>query len=68
MQTVHSSTATRFVTGASDGSLGVWGLDGEMVSLVQQHEEPVMLLRQGGDTLVSGADDERCCVGCTRVV
>lgn len=55
MQTIHSSAATRFVTGAADGSVGLWCLDGEMVGLVQQHEEPVMLLKQGGDTLVSGA-------------
>jgi WD40 repeat protein len=54
MQTVHSNVATRFVTGAADGSIGLWGLDGDMVSLVQQHEQPVLLLKQGGETLVSG--------------
>jgi WD40 repeat protein len=54
MQTVHSNNATRFVTGAADGSIGLWGLDGDMVSLVQQHEQPVLLLKQGVDTLVSG--------------
>lgn len=54
MQTVHSNVATRFVTGAADGSIGLWGLDGDMVSLVQQHEQPVLLLKQGVDTLVSG--------------
>jgi hypothetical protein len=57
MQTVHSNAATHLVTGAADGSIGLWGLDGEMVSLVQQHGSPVMLLKQGGDTLVSGEDD-----------
>lgn len=57
MQTVHSNAATRLVTGAADGSIGLWGLDGELVSLVQQHGSPVMLLKQGGDTLVSGEGD-----------
>ena len=54
MQTIHSNASTRFVTGANDGSIGVWGLDCELVSLVQQYKEPVLLLKQGGDTLVSG--------------
>lgn len=58
MQTVHSNAATRFVTGGADGSLGLWGLDGELVSLVQQHNKAVLVLKQGGDTLVSG--------GCAR--
>jgi hypothetical protein len=61
MQTVHSNAATRLVTGAADGSIGLWGLDGEMVSLVQQHGSPVMLLKQGGDTLVSGEGNSLIC-------
>jgi WD40 repeat protein len=61
LQVVHGAACgTRLLTGGADGTLGVWRLDGELVSLGQRHTAPVMLLQQGGDTLVSGASDKSC--------
>jgi WD40 repeat protein len=54
VQVAHSKEGSRLVTGAADGTVAVWGHQGELHSLVQQHWAPVHLLTQGMNTLVSG--------------
>lgn len=63
-----SGSTARLLTGAADGTLAVWGLDGELHSLAQAHDAPLMLLKQGSDTLVSGG--RACCVlgACLRLI
>eukprot|EP00775_Hariotina_reticulata_P004478 gene4478-4732_t len=60
VQVAQSRAGTRLVTGAADGTVGVWDQQGELHSLVQQHWAPVKLLAQGLDSLVSGALDKTC--------
>jgi hypothetical protein len=50
------------VTGAADGTVGVWGLRGELHGMMQQHYAPVRLLAQGDETLVSGEFGALCAV------
>jgi hypothetical protein len=55
------AAGVRLVTGAADGTVGVWGLRGELHGLSQQHSAPVCLLAQGGETVVSGGCNAWCC-------
>jgi hypothetical protein len=49
-----SGSHVRLVTGAADGTVGVWGLRGELHGLMQQHYTAVQLLAQEDETVVSG--------------
>lgn len=54
MQLIDDRTSSRLVTGAADGSIGVWGLGGEVYSLEQQHNALVQLLAAGDSTVIAG--------------
>lgn len=54
VQVASSKHSSRIISGAADGSVGVWSLRGELCRLVQQHWAPVQVLAQGDDAFVSG--------------
>lgn len=64
LQLVQGSSATRLVTGAADGSVGVWGVGGEVYSLSQPHAAPVQLLAATSDAIITGKAYDLLFPGC----